>query len=77
MYVGSIYSVAKIKKFAPKGASLFLYFGFGVEMPSYTYTPYTDGDFCRFKIPPKKIDAPFCPSAGCLLPAKPYPNYND
>ena len=42
MYVGSIYLVAKQKKVcSQRGANIF-YFGFGVRVPTYTYTAYTE-----------------------------------
>ena len=42
MYVGSIYLVAKQKKVcSQRGANIF-YFGFGVRIPTYTYTAYTE-----------------------------------
>ena len=49
--VGSIESAAVQKKFASQGASIFIFFGFGVEMPSYTYTAYT-GMTTSFFSPP-------------------------
>jgi len=70
MYVGSIYLVAKQKKVcSQRGANIF-YFGFGVRIPTYTYTAYTDEDFCRFKTPPKKLTPLFAPlPAACSQPS--------
>jgi hypothetical protein len=41
MYVGSIYLVAKQKKVCSQKDANIFYFGFGVRVPTYTYTAYT------------------------------------